>query len=505
MRAAGDGAASGSIRRRSPASDSAGSTSGVPRKPVDTLPPASRTSGPGPPRHAGARPAARPRAGARRRRRSASRSRARASAARSGPPPRPPARRSGSPMPRPRADGPPPPSTARSRRRTRWPGGPSPPWPPRARSGGASGSSQSPNCVTGPAARPGRAAPPATRPSCACCPTGPRSPRHRRTPRTRTTARWSRRRPSRPGRTAAAPRAPRPGRRSARPAPGPARARGPGASSARTTPRRAAWSRSPTKACASPVQPSRSSRCGQSVGTDTKLSRCDQATFSCSRFSAASPHSNVERSGASLLIATISASRSSAVRLDLGVLEPVERERRLEDRHGIVREHPRVGRSRAPQRAQVERPVRLQDLGVPDRDDGPPRPANGETDIARDVLPAVEQRPAGSAIEPGGRAHADDPHGRREARLDARDVDLEQPGRRPARGVEARRVPSRPALAKVDRAPVVQVGGSDLARGRAPRLVGRDDRRRAVGEAHLELGDDARPRGRTWHRSPPGL
>ena len=48
------------------------------------------------------------------------------------------------------------------------------------------------------------------------------------------------------------------------------------------------------------------------MGTETKLSRCDQATFSCSRFSAASPHSNDERSGASLLIATSSASRTSA-------------------------------------------------------------------------------------------------------------------------------------------------------------------------------------------------
>ena len=37
------------------------------------------------------------------------------------------------------------------------------------------------------------------------------------------------------------------------------------------------------KTCRSPVQPSRSSRCGQSVGTSTKLPRMPQTTFSCSR------------------------------------------------------------------------------------------------------------------------------------------------------------------------------------------------------------------------------
>src|SRR5690242_17002759 len=35
--------------------------------------------------------------------------------------------------------------------------------------------------------------------------------------------------------------------------------------------------------CASPVQPKRSSRCGQSVGTSTKSPRCDQMVFSTSR------------------------------------------------------------------------------------------------------------------------------------------------------------------------------------------------------------------------------
>ena len=52
-------------------------------------------------------------------------------------------------------------------------------------------------------------------------------------------------------------------------------------------------------ACASPVQPSRSSRCGQSVGTETKLSRCDQTTFSWKRVSAPSEQENVARGGRS--------------------------------------------------------------------------------------------------------------------------------------------------------------------------------------------------------------
>ena len=42
----------------------------------------------------------------------------------------------------------------------------------------------------------------------------------------------------------------------------------------------------------SPVQPSRSSRCGQSVGRSRKLPRMPQTTFSCSRFSSGSEHSN---------------------------------------------------------------------------------------------------------------------------------------------------------------------------------------------------------------------
>ena len=57
--------------------------------------------------------------------------------------------------------------------------------------------------------------------------------------------------------------------------------------------------------CRSPVQPSRSSRCGQSVGTETKLSRWDQRTFSWSRVSPGSEQVKVLRTGVSLLMATL--------------------------------------------------------------------------------------------------------------------------------------------------------------------------------------------------------
>ena len=66
------------------------------------------------------------------------------------------------------------------------------------------------------------------------------------------------------------------------------------------------------KAWASPVQPRRSSRCGQSVGNDTKLSRCDHATleWSCSR--RGSEEAKVERGVSALEMATAVADTTSA-------------------------------------------------------------------------------------------------------------------------------------------------------------------------------------------------
>ena len=75
------------------------------------------------------------------------------------------------------------------------------------------------------------------------------------------------------------------------------RSRGRAATTPRTTRSRRACSAVGANACASPVQPSRSSRCGQSVGTETKLSRCDQKTFEWNRSSAACDERNVRARG----------------------------------------------------------------------------------------------------------------------------------------------------------------------------------------------------------------
>ena len=58
--------------------------------------------------------------------------------------------------------------------------------------------------------------------------------------------------------------------------------------------------------------PSLSSRCGQSVGRETKLSRCDHTTFSCKRLRPGWEHSKLDLGVRSLLITTNSAARSSA-------------------------------------------------------------------------------------------------------------------------------------------------------------------------------------------------
>ena len=83
-------------------------------------------------------------------------------------------------------------------------------------------------------------------------------------------------------------------------------------------------------AWASPVQPRRSSRCGQSVGTETKLSRCDQSTFEWNWSSASCDERNELRGARSLEIAIAVAETTSAAPDDVGVAEAVEREHGLE-------------------------------------------------------------------------------------------------------------------------------------------------------------------------------
>ena len=82
----------------------------------------------------------------------------------------------------------------------------------------------------------------------------------------------------------------------------------------------------------SPVQPSRSSRCGQSVGTSRKLPRIPQTTFSWNRLSSSCEDSNQpvrRRSRAD--DDGVDVGRLQVVdTVDLGVPEAVEREPRLE-------------------------------------------------------------------------------------------------------------------------------------------------------------------------------
>ena len=120
-------------------------------------------------------------------------------------------------------------------------------------------------------------------------------------------------------------------------------------------------------ACASPVQPSRSSRCGQSVGTETKLSRCDQKTFEWN-WSRASCEERNELRGARSLEIAIARGRDDLGADDIGVAEAVEREDGLEHVLAVAVERVDVGRLGAAQRGGVQVARRLEHLGVADGD-----------------------------------------------------------------------------------------------------------------------------------------
>ena len=122
----------------------------------------------------------------------------------------------------------------------------------------------------------------------------------------------------------------------------PVRSRGHAASSPRRRARRTACSAVGANAWASPVQPRRSSRWGQSVGTETKLSRCDQTTFSWSR---SRRRVRARERPAPRRVAADRHERPPRAprrRLDLRVLEAMEREARLEVGLRLVREDVRV-------------------------------------------------------------------------------------------------------------------------------------------------------------------
>ena len=146
----------------------------------------------------------------------------------------------------------------------------------------------------------------------------------------------------------------------------------------------------------SPVQPSRSSRWGQSVGTSTKLPRWPQTTLLCSRLSRSSEHSKVpvrsQVGGAPPRPSRSSAVSSPGQPSTSGVAEAVEGEGRLEDVLAAAEDEPvgglgrraaggcRARRARAPRRAGAVI------TGAGRTLDGEPQPAD-------QVLAEVDQGP----------------------------------------------------------------------------------------------------------------
>ena len=201
-----------------------------------------------------------------------------------------------------------------------------------------------------------------------------------------------------------------------------------------------------------PVQPRRSSRCGQSVGTETKLSRCDQTTFSWNRFRSASER--LERAPARGRAADRHVRCFDHVRVgfDLGVSEAVEREHRLEDDSPVIGEDVGIGRSCRSEGAGVQGSVRLQDLGVSHRDPLVAPAPDAEPHVARHVLTAVGPKQPRSCLDRRHGDRGDDADRRRDAGLEdpVFERHLHRPG--PGRVIESRRLPA-VLLALGDRSP----------------------------------------------------
>jgi hypothetical protein len=167
----------------------------------------------------------------------------------------------------------------------------------------------------------------------------------------------------------------------------------------------------------------------------------------------------------SLLIATIFAVDIRR-RLDLGVAEAVEGERRLEVRLLVVREDIAVGCLGGAERANVERPIRFEDLGVADRHRLAAPAADVQPDESGEVLAAVDGEPGRGAADDRRREDRDGTDRRCDPRLDERGVERDRP---PApRRLRRSRATSNPAGPRGSRrTPVVDVGRADLTSGRA--------------------------------------
>ena len=188
-------------------------------------------------------------------------------------------------------------------------------------------------------------------------------------PHTRPTARWWPRPPSPPARTAPRLGARRPGPRKTPPVTGSwskARSR---SQLAQNDPASNNVQAVDANAWASPVQPRRSSRCGQSVGTETKLSRCGpndvlvepvQVRVGATRMS--------PRRGVVLLMATYATSMTSASVSISAYRKPWNVNVGSRRTVWSSAEDVGVGRSCRSERSGMEGSVRLEDLGVPHRD-----------------------------------------------------------------------------------------------------------------------------------------
>ena len=289
------------------------------------------------------------------------------------------------------------------------------------------------------------------------------APRGRGTRRAPTRARSWPRPPSRPGRARTRRRRGRWGRRSAPRRPGSGRGPGRPASSPRRRGRRTVCTRSARRPARRRSSRAARRAAGSRSGTATKLSRCDQRTFSWNRVSVGSEQLNVPRDrGVAADGEHLGARRArrrwstSAYRNPWNVNDGSRtRSRRRRPARRCRWPWP------SPQRAGVQAAVRLQHLGVPHGDGVAGLAADGEPDDAGDVLAGVEQRrrrPGRAERSAGERL--DDPDGRRHLRLQDGRVEGHDGRRRPAGVVEARLVPAVLAAPQVDRAAVVQVGAS---------------------------------------------
>ena len=280
---------------------------------------------------------------------------------------------------------------------------------------------------------------------------------------------------------------------------------------ARTPRRRTACEPVGANAWASPVQPSRSSRCGQSVGHGHEvvaLRPDDVLVEPVQR--RRREHSNVAASR------RVAADRDElgveelGVGLDLRVPEAVERERRLEDDRLVVGEDVGVGRlARSAARGCGATPSGSRTSACRTVTTVAARPADAEPHVARRC--SGRRRARHGRRRAASARHAAAPRRRGPAARCAARSTAASIGERPATG--ASRASSKPgasqpscALAEVDRR-TRRTGRrtgsrrSTPATSRPSRSTGVD----AVGQVDLELGEQGRPRVPYVPRSLAGL